>query len=186
METPIHLTHEQLQGGLAVVEASPRDGGRVEAIAVRPASNERRRLDQCRFTREEGALGDRWAMHDYLKLPDGPNPAKQVSIMNSRFIDLIAGDESRWALAGDNLFVDFELSYENLAPGTRIAAGEVVLEITDEPHNGCGKFAERYGKDAARYVNSPDGKRLNLRGIFAKVVENGVIRVGDEIRKLAV
>jgi MOSC domain-containing protein YiiM len=105
-------------------------------------------------------------------------------LMNARAIALIAGSRDRWALAGDQLYVDFDLSPENLPPGTRLAVGDALVEVTDELHAGCAKFTERFGSAAIRFVNSPGGRARRLRGMYAKVVTAGAVRPGDSIRKL--
>ena len=119
-----------------------------------------------------------------MSLPDGrPHPDVQVTIMNARTIALIAQEEGRWQLAGDNLLVDLDLSADNLAPGTRPSVGSVVLEITEVPHKGCKKFAGRFGVDATQFINSRDGLRMHLRGIYARIVKPGLVAVGDAVRK---
>ena len=181
-----HLTLEQLQKGLPQIEASPKDKGTLRAIVIRPLTDERKSLDRCELSFKGGVHGDNWADGCWMKQEDGsPHPDVQVAIMNSRAIDLIAGEEERWPLAGDNLFVDFDLSEDNLPPGTRVIVGGVLLEITEVPHNGCKKFAERFGKDAVKFVNSTAGKQLHLRGIYAKVIDAGTVRVGDSVIKVA-
>src|SRR5262249_45056755 len=112
-------------------------------------------------------------------------PDMQLNIMNARAIDLIAQSKDRWPLAGDQLFVDFDLSEVNLPPWTKLALGTAIIEVTDQPHTGCGKFIERFGVDAAKFVNSSIGRELHLRGINARVVKPGTIRVGDSVKKLA-
>lgn len=182
---PEHLTLEQLHAGLPHIQDSPRDGGTLKAIVIRPKTDERSSLAHCELSLEGGVHGDNWALGCWKSLPNGsPHPDVQVAITNSRAIDLIAGDAGRWPLAGDNLYVDFDLSSENLQPGQQLAIGDVVLEITEIPHNGCGKFSARFGSDALRFVNSPVGKQLHLRGIYARVVTSGIVHVGDTIRKL--
>jgi MOSC domain-containing protein YiiM len=120
-----------------------------------------------------------------MSLPDGrPHPDVQVAIINSQTADLVAREKSRWALAGDNLYVDLDITQNNLQPGDQLAIGSALLEITEVIHSGCKKFAERYGPDSVKWVNSEQGKHLRLRGIYAKIVEDGVVSVGDEIRKL--
>ncbi len=183
---PEHLSLEQLEEGLPLIEKSPHDEGELKAIVIRPKTDERNSLAFCELSPEGGVHGDNWALGCWKSLPDGsPHPDVQVTIMNSRAIDLIAGDSGRWALAGDNLFVDMNLSTENLPVGQQLALGDVVLEITEIPHNGCKKFADRFGKDAVKFVNSPVGKQLHLRGIYAKIVKPGIARVGDTIRKIS-
>ena len=186
METILqHLTTEQLHDGLPFVQQSPKDHGMLKALVIRPAINERISLRRVEISLEDGVHGDAWARGCWKKLPDGnPHPDVQISITNARFIDLIARDESRWSLAGDNLYVDFDLSDDNLQPGQHLAIGTAILEITAVPHNGCKKYAQRYGQDAVRFVNTPLGKSLHLRGIYAKVVQAGVLTVGDVIRKM--
>jgi MOSC domain-containing protein YiiM len=104
-------------------------------------------------------------------------------VMNARSAALVAGARERWSLAGDQLYVDFGLGYGDLPPGTRLAVGSAVIEITAEPHRGCGKFAARFGVDALKFVNSAVGRELNLRGVNARIVEGGVVRAGDSIRR---
>ncbi|GAA4423017.1 MOSC domain-containing protein [Bremerella cremea] len=182
---PEHLSTEQLDAGLPQIEQSPCEEGKLEAIVIRPMTDQRESLAFCELSLAGGVHGDNWALGCWMSLPDGsPHPDVQVAIMNSRAIDLIAGDRSRWALAGDNLFVDMNLSKENLPVGQRIAIGEAELEITEVAHNGCGKFSERFGPDATRWVNSKVGKQLHLRGIYARIVKNGLVRVGDTITKI--
>jgi MOSC domain-containing protein YiiM len=82
------------------------------------------------------------------------------------------------------LYVDLDLSAENLPPGTRLAIGSAVVEVTVQPHTGCRKFAARYGQDAMKFVNSEEGKKLHMRGINAKIVQGGVVCVGDKLTKL--
>jgi MOSC domain-containing protein YiiM len=106
-------------------------------------------------------------------------------LMGARAAGLIAGDRERWSLAGDQLYVDLDLSGDNLPPGTRLAVGSAVVEVTELPHLGCGKFTERYGTEARELVNSSEGVALNLRGINVRVVESGTVRRGDAVRKLS-
>ena len=180
-----HLSLDELNRGLSEILQSPKDRGVLRAIVIRPETDARVSLPQCQLSPEGGVHGDNWAQGCWMSLPDGrPHPDVQVTIMNARTIALIAQAEERWPLAGDNLFADLDLSGENLAAGTRLSVGSALLEITAVPHNGCRKFAGRFGLDATRFVNSRDGKRLHLRGIYARVVERGVVTVGDAIEKL--
>jgi hypothetical protein len=180
-----HLSLEELQEGLSGILLAPRDRGVLRAIVIRPETDARVSLQQCELSPDGGVHGDNWARGCWMSLPDGrPHPDVQVTIMNARTIALIAQEEARWPLAGDNLFVDLDLSAENLPPGTQLSAGSAVLEITAVPHKGCKKFADRYGVDATRFVNSREGLRLHLRGIYARIIERGVVTVGDAVAKL--
>jgi len=180
-----HLSMDELTAGLSQILESPKSTGQLKAIVVRPETDARRSLESCELSPEGGVHGDNWALGCWKSLPDGrPHPDLQVTIMNARAIELIAGSPDRWELAGDNLYVDMNLSDENLPPGQRLQIGTVVLEITTQAHNGCKKFANRFGTDAVKFVNSPEGKKFHLRGIYAKIIEAGVVTVGDEIKKL--
>ena len=180
-----HRTMDELNAGLAHIRQSPRDGGTLEMIVVRPAHDERVMLERCDLSPEGGFHGDDWAALCGLKLPDGrSNPDVQVTIMNARLAGLIAPDRVRWPLAGDQLYADLDLSYENLPVGQRLAIGTAVLEITAELHKGCAKFMARFGNDALKFISNDEGKRLNLRGIYAKIVVPGTVAVGDVIRKV--
>ncbi len=181
----MHRTPDELKAGLADILQSPRDTGRVDAIVVRPEPTSRLDLTSCRFDVVGGAVGDRWiGRFPSPPLPGMAEQASQVTLMNSRAVRLLAGDRNRWTLAGDQLYVDLHLGEDNLQSGDQLRIGSVVLEITPEPHNGCRKFAEHYGVAALAWVNSPEGKRLHLRGIHARVVQSGEIRAGDAVTKV--
>jgi polynucleotide kinase-phosphatase len=178
-------TGETDEFGLPQIRQSPTDDGLLKAIVIRPATDERVSLTECEISPELGVHGDNWADGCWMSLPDGrPHPDVQVAIMNARTIALIAREESRWPLAGDNLYVDLDLGRDNLPCGQQLAVGSAVLEITAVAHCGCRKFADRYGSDAVRFVNSEIGETLRLRGVYARILQTGVIRVGDVIRKL--
>jgi hypothetical protein len=165
------------------VRASPADVGRVELIARRPEVDAREVLDEATLTAEEGLVGDNWATKPSLAT-GAPNPLAQLTLMNSRTAALVAGDRERWPLAGDQLYVDLDLSYGNIPPGTRLRVGEATIEITEEPHLGCGKFSARFGVEALKLVNSAAGRELNMRGVNARVIEGGVVRPGDAVVKV--
>jgi hypothetical protein len=169
---------DDLKSGLPEVRATPTDHGTVELIVRRPAEGERELLEEALLDPLEGLVGDRWS-------PKGKNPDTALTLMNARAAALVAGPRARWALAGDQLYVELDISYANVPPGTQLSIGEAVIEVTTAPHTGCGKFLRRFGVDAQRLVNSPAGRELNLRGINARVVTGGVIRRGDEIAKLS-
>lgn len=179
-----HLSIPELEAGMDLIRQSPRDNGVLKMIVRRPTVDEREILNEGELSLEEGLVGDTWKERFNRHSPDGSaNPDAQITIMNARAVDLLAQSEDRWALAGDQLYVDLELSDENLPAGTRLAIGSAVLEVTAVPHTGCAKFAERYGTDATKFVNSPEGKRLHLRGINTRVVRPGTVRAGDVVRK---
>lgn len=178
METS-YLTPENLAEGLGRVLESPGDDGLVEMLIVRPAEDERSTPDWVEVSAELGVHGDRWSTGSSREDPD-----TQITLMNSRLLDLVAGGRDRWPLVGDNLIVDLDISQFNLAPGQKLRAGSSVLEITETPHKGCSKFSGRFGVDALRFVNLGAGKEMRLRGVYARVVQPGLISVGDQISKL--
>jgi hypothetical protein len=178
-----HTSAEALEQGLDHIRRSPEDGGRVELVVRRPAVSAREVLDEGALDPVEGLLGDSWRERGSGRTPDGSaHPDMQINVMNARVAALVAGPIDRWQLAGDQLYVDLDLSERNLPPGTRLALGSAVIEITDQPHRGCAKFVERFGEEAMRFVNSPVGRDLRLRGANARVVVAGVVRAGDRIR----
>lgn len=178
------VPRSELDAGLDTIRAAPKDDGQVRLIARRPAVDEREVLSEGVLDTERGLVGDTWSERSTPSTEDGsPHPGKQITMMNARVAALIASSD-RWQLAGDQLYVDFDLSTENLPPGSRLAIGEAVLEISPEPHRGCKKFSNRFGVDALRFVNSEAGRELRLRGVNTKVVVGGVVRTGDPIRKL--
>ena len=179
-----HRSTKEIEEGLADVLASPQVEGRVELIVARPAEDERQVLQEAYLSPEGGLEGDRWATAASLRLPDGrPDPRGQISLMNARLLRLIAVEEERMPLAGDNLVVDLDLTAANLPVGQRLVAGEAVLEVTDLAHTGCDKFSERFGRDAVLFVNAAKRKELRLRGCYARVVKAGRVQAGDVIRK---
>lgn len=181
-----HLTTAQLEAGLDAVRQSPKDEGRLQLIVRRPRTNERETLEEGQLDLVEGLVGDTWRFRASSRSADkkSPHPDMQLTVMNARAVALVAQDPARWTLAGDQLYVDLDLSGANLPAGTRLGVGTAVIEVTTQPHTGCGKFVERFGLDAMKFVNSPVGRELNLRGINARVVQAGAIRRGDIVRKL--
>lgn len=180
-----HLTRAELQAGLPHILASPRDDGVLEAIVIRPDHGVREELQSCEISLADGTHGDHWAKGCWLSTDDGaPHPDVQICIMNARCIAHIAQTRERWALAGDNLFIDMDLSPENLPPGQRLRIGTAVIEITDTPHAACKSFAGHYGTSATVFVNARKGSALRLRGVYARVVEDGRVNAGDRVVKL--
>jgi hypothetical protein len=181
-----HLTTAELEAGLDEIRHAPRDEGVLELIVRRPQVDEREVLDAGELSLEAGLVGDSWITRGSSRTPDSsPHPDMQLNIMNSRVTALVAQHKDRWQLAGDQLYLDMDLSEENLPAGARFAIGAAVIEVSPQPHLGCKKFVSRFGLEAMQFVNSPLGRQLRLRGINARVVSAGVIRVGDVVRKIA-
>lgn len=180
-----HLTMTELEAALDHLRDAPKDEGVIELIVRRPRVDEREVLEEAQFHPLKGLIGDSWVFRGSSKTADGgPHPEKQINIINSRVAALVAQEKERWSLAGDQLYIDMDLSKENLPAGTRLAIGSAVLEVTALPHTGCHKFVARFGAEAMRFVNSTVGKQLCLRGINAKVVQAGVVRLGSTARKV--
>lgn len=181
-----HLTVDALLAGLEGVRRAPADNGRIELIVRRPAVDEREVLSEAVLDLTEGLVGDTWRRRGSSTTDDGSaDTDRQLTVMNARAASLVAVDPGRRALAGDQLYLDLDISEENAPPGTRLAVGSAVIEVTEPPHLGCGKFAERFGREALRFVNSPIGRQLRIRGVNAKVIVAGKIMVGDAVCKLS-
>ena len=180
-----HATMAELEAGLENIRQSPTDTGVLALIVRRPQVEAREVLEVGELDQVEGLVGDNWKTRGSSQTADGSaHPDMQLNIMNARVIALVAQKKARWALAGDQLYLDLDLSAENVPPGTRLSLGEAVIEVTDQPHTGCKKFAARFGLDALKFISSPVGKQLQLRGINAKVIRSGAIRVGDTVKKV--
>jgi len=174
-----HLTTAELEAGLAEVRRSPADAGVVELVVARPEVGVRDVLEEGTLDLEKGLVGDNWGVRHETAEYD-----RQLNVINARLSRLVAIEPERRPLAGDQLHVDLDLSIGNLPPGTRLALGSAVIEVSETPHTGCSKFVERFGRDAMRFVNSPLGRELRLRGMCARVVVAGTVRPGDPIRKV--
>ena len=189
MTTPINPVHKpitELEVGMAQLLEAPQDRGNLELIVIRPTKEQRQILDEAWLSPEAGVQGDNWAKGCWKSLPDGrPDPDVQVTIMSARLARLVMGeDKSHWALAGDQLIADLDLSEGNLPVGQRLVLGDAVLEITSVPHRGCAKYRARFGDEALRFINTDEGRRMNLRGIYAKILQAGRVRVGDVLKKV--
>jgi len=175
-----YLTLEELEASLSLLNQSPKDYGALELIVRRPGIDEREVISEANLDVHLGLIGDTWISRKSSSTHDGSaNPKAQVTLMNSRVIALLAQAKEDWPLAGDQLYVDLDLSTTNLPPAARLKVGSAIIEITDQPHTGCKKFAERFGQDAFRFVNAQAHRDLRLRGANAKVIQSGTIRVGD-------
>ena len=180
-----HLTMAELEAALDHLRSAPKDEGLVQLIVRRPEVDEREVLDEAELDPVKGLIGDSWCFRGSSKTADGgPHPEMQINIINARVAELVAQDKTRWGLAGDQLYIDMDLSKQNLPAGSRLAIGSAVLEVSPLPHTGCHKFVSRFGVDAMKFVNSALGKELCLRGINAKVVQAGVVRLGSTAKKM--
>lgn len=173
-----HLSAAQIEAQMNQAEQSPQNDGVLEHIVLRLPDEQRATPQEAEVSPDGGLEGDRWAR------PNSPNPGAQISVMNSRFLRIVAGDDTRMPLAGDNLLVDLDLSEENLPTGTQLQIGTATFEVTEVPHTGCQKFQRRYGKDALEFVNGETYKSRRLRGLFIRTIQAGKIQTGDSIRKL--
>ena len=178
MTTDEHLSADKLEQGVDHILASPSDVGQLKLIVRRPDVDQRETPEEGHLDTEQGLVGDSWVTRQ------NADPEMQLNIMNARAIGLVAQTMERWPLAGDQLYLDMDLSDDNLPPGTQLALGDAIIEVTEPPHTGCKKFAARFGVDAMLFVNSGRGKKLNFSGINAKVVQSGDIKVGDVAQKL--
>ena len=180
-----HLSAAELEAGLDEIRISPKDQSVLDLIVSRPEEDARETMELADLHVEVGLVGDTWRDRPSIRSGDGKaHPDMQITMMNSRVAALVAQSNDRWPLAGDQLFVDLDLSKVNVLPGTRISVGAAILEVTNQPHTGCEKFAARFGIDALKLISSPIGRELQLRGINLKVVHGGEIRPGDAVKKL--
>ena len=175
-----HLSRERLEAGLDHIRESPRNHGRLVLVVRRPEIDRREMPEEAILDQVTGLAGDNWLTRGSTSMPDGSaNPRKQVTVMNARVAELVAGRTDRMPLAGDQLYVDLDLSVDNLPAGSLLALGEAVLEVSEDPHLGCAKFIERFGAEAMRFVNSRIGRQLRLRGMNTRIVVPGTVRLGD-------
>lgn len=182
MSTLAHRSQSDLTDALAWIRQAPAERGTVELIVRRPAPETRETVDRASLDARVGLRGDNWLERGSRHTEDGSaEPARQLTIMNCRAIGAIAGDRDHWPPAGDQLYVDLDLGTDNLPGGSRLEIGAAVIEVSSVPHTGCAKFTRRFGRDAARFVNSDEGRALNLRGINARVLEPGAVQVGDSV-----
>ena len=181
---PNHPSLQELQTTIPDISASPADQGTVDMIIRRPQTGERDVVESCELDETHGLVGDNWEQRGSSATPDGSaNPDAQLTIINTRIINAVAGEKSRWPLAGDQLVINLDFSHDNLPPGTRLSIGTTIIELTAEPHTGCVKFMNRFGKDALRFVSGPEAMRQRRRGANAKIIKSGTIKIGDVATK---
>ncbi len=172
-------------GHLPRIREDSAAGGRLELIVRRPAVDEREVLTEALLDEADGLVGDGWAARGSRSTPDGSADLDaQLTVISTRVLEAIEPDRQRWALAGDQLYVDFDLSLESLPAGSRLAIGAAVIEVSETPHTGCAKFSARFGSDALRWINSPVGRAHRMRGLNARIVESGTVRTGDAVRRV--
>ena len=179
-----HLSRQRLESGLGKIRESPADRGRVILVVRRPAVGVRELADEAMLDVVTGLAGDNWLTRGSSSRTGGSaDPERQVTVMNARAAELVAGGTDRMPLAGDQIYVDLDLSVGNLPAGSLLAVGQAVLQVSDAPHLGCAKFAGRFGAEAMRFVNSRPGRQLRLRGMNAQVVQPGLVRPGDVVTR---
>lgn len=178
----MHRTTPELETFLDGILAAPKDAGPIEMIVRRPGENQREVVEVAELTTDRGLIGDSWV--DRVDDNGDPYFPAQLTLMNARVTDAVAGSRDRWPLAGDQIYVDMDISHENLPAGSRIRVGDAVVEISEVPHTGCDKFAGRFGKEALRFANVGVGRDNRFRGVNAFVVESGALQVGDKVTKV--
>jgi hypothetical protein len=175
----------ELELGIDEIKESPKDNGILEMIVRRPETETREIINSAEINLVNGLEGDNWKARGSSTTPDGSaDPEAQITLMNTRVIQLLSGDKEHWQWAGDQLFVDMDLGIENLPPHSRIQVGSAILEISAKPHTGCKKFSGRFGIEALEFISTPLGKALRMRGVNAKVIQAGKIQVGDVVKKI--
>ena len=180
-----YRTLAELEAGLDTIRQSPSQEGRLVMIVRRPAVGEREVLEEGTLDLLDGLVGDTWRMRGSTRTTDGlAHSDMQLNVMNARVVALLAHEKERWSLVGDQLLIDLDLSLDNLPAGSRLTIGTAMIEVTAQPHSGCHKFMARFGSEALKFVNSPVGKQLRLRGLNARVVQPGIVRVGDQVKRI--
>jgi hypothetical protein len=183
---PTLTTTADLQASLAHLRAAPADIGTLDLVVRRPDVGVREILEEGVLDETDGLLGDNWLGRATSRaIAEGRHLDAMITVMSARMVGLLGDTDGARALAGDQLYVDLDLSHDNLPAGSRLAIGEdTVLQVSAKPHAGCQKFRKRFGDDAVAFVNSDEGSRMRLRGLNARVVHGGVVRPGDVVRRL--
>lgn len=180
-----HATAEQLNAALPHIRAAPRDDAPIEMLCFRPARNQRRMVPDLTLTADRGIPGERWLKAPWLTLPDGrPDPRIQVSILPKRVMDAVWLDRAGTVHPGDPIVADIETSYDSLPVGTRLRAGNAVLEVSDAFNDGCVKWKVRYGAAAKDWLVTPENRPLRLRGLLCRIVQDGMVRLGDRLQRV--
>lgn len=180
-----HRSRAELEASIDYIKNAPKDAGSVALIVVRPEQGQRRTPNSVHISNRHGVAGDRWSKGSWVETEDGePHPSVQVNLMGVRAAEAIAGDIENWPGAGNNFYVDIDMSPENLPPGTRLSLGSAEIEISEQNNKGCQKFIDRYGRDACTFVNFGEGWANRARGLYARVVKDGDVALGDVLRKL--
>ena len=175
-----HLSRERLAAGVEQIRSSPLDSGRLVLLVRRPTVGERDMPAEAVLDEVNGLDGDSWLARGSASMPNGSaDPLRQVTVMNARVAELVAGGTDRMPLAGDQLYIDLDISHDNLPAGSLLTVGRAMLQVSEAPHLGCAKFLERFGTEAMRFVNSRTGRQLRLRGMNTQVVVPGTVRLGD-------
>lgn len=183
--TATHPDLDRLQRALPHVLAAPKDGAAIETICFRPGYNLREFPDRITLTRDRGIPGERWLDRPWMRLADGsPDPRIQVSILGRRVLDLVWRDRDATPHPGDTFIADMDFSQANLPAGTRLALGGAVLRVSDVFNDGCVKWRARYGDAAKHWITLPDNIPLRLRGILCEIVQDGDVKLGDQIFRL--
>ncbi|MEF3048329.1 MOSC domain-containing protein [Pseudotabrizicola sp. L79] len=179
------VTMAELMAALPQVLAAPKTDARIDGLCFRPAFNQRQFPDSLTLTRDQGVPGERWLTAPWMKLPDGsPDPRIQVSILPLRVMDLVWRDREGQPHPGDTIVADLDMSEANLPAGTLLQAGTAVVRVSDAFNDACVKWKVRYGKDAKDWVKAPGHPPLRLRGVLCSVEQDGIVRLGDRLRKL--
>jgi len=185
-----HRTTDELTARLDHLRAAPAEVGTLDLVVRRPANGEREVLEEGLLDEADGLVGDNWLSRATSRaVAEGRHLKAQVTVMSSRMIGLLAETDEERALAGDQLYVDLDMSHANLPAGSRIALGDpdnggALIEVSEKPHTGCAKFVRRFGQEVVGFVNSDVGRELRLRGLNARVVTSGTVRPGDKVRKV--